>query len=102
MTGTAVYAGLAISGDGHVVAFASDASNLVPGDTNGRTDVFARDRAAGTTERVSVGPGDAQGKGASYRPAISWDGREVAFVSEAANLVPDDTNGATDVFVRSR
>ena len=100
--GNSGYAGLAISGDGHVVAFASDATNLVPGDTNGRTDVFARDRAAGTTERVSVGPGDAQGKGASYRPAISWDGREVAFVSEAANLVPGDTNGVTDVFVRSR
>ena len=71
-----------------------DASNLVPGDTNGVADVFVRDRRTGTTERVSVGPGGAQGNELSFDPAISADGRFVAFGSGATNLVPGDTNGA--------
>ena len=92
----------AISADGRFVAFASDASNLVPGDTNGTLDVFVRDRQTGTTRRVSVGPGGVQGNGDSFDPAISADGRFVAFTSDATNLVPGDTNGASDVFVRDR
>ena len=69
----------AISADGRFVAFGSDATNLVPGDTNGSDDVFVRDRQTGTTRRVSVGPGGVQGNGASFDPAISADGRFVAF-----------------------
>ena len=92
----------AISADGRFVAFPSEATNLVPGDTNGVTDVFVRDRLTGTTERVSVSSAGAEANGTSFAPAISADGRFVAFPSEATNLVPGDTNGATDVFVRDR
>ena len=91
----------AISADGRFVAFSSDATNLVPGDTNGTADVFVRDRQTGTTRRVSVGPGGAQGNGDSVDPALSADGRFVAFESDATNLVPGDTNGVDDVFVRT-
>ncbi len=64
---------------------------------NGTEDVFVYDRVADTTERVSV---DLDGdQGGSYIPSISADGHYVAFVSEASNLVPDDTNGTYDVFV---
>ena len=91
----------AISADGRFVAFDSEATNLVPGDTNDASDVFVRDRQTGTTRRVSVSSGGAQGNGASFDPAISADGRFVAFNSDATNLVPGDTNGAADVFVRT-
>jgi len=101
--GDGLSAGAALSGDGRFVAFASLASNLVPDDTNGVADVFLRDRAAGTTERVSVGADAAQADGSSFgQVSISADGRFVAFRSFAANLVADDTNGVTDVFVRDR
>ncbi len=96
-----------ISADGRYVAFVSLASNLVPGDTNGASDVFVRDRVAGTTTRVSVDSNGAQGNGdsgnlsQSHRTSISADGRYVAFSSVATNLVPNDTNGL-DVFVRDR
>ena len=73
----------------------------MPGDTNGSSDVFVRDRRTGTTRRVSVSSGGAQGNDNSFGPAISADGRFVAFGSSASNLVPGDTNGATDVFVRT-
>ena len=84
----------AISADGRFVAFDSVATNLVPGDTNGAADVFVRDRQTGTTRRVSVGPGGVQGNDVSVTPAISADGRFVAFESLATNLVPGDTNDA--------
>jgi Tol biopolymer transport system component len=92
----------AISPGGRFVAFQSLATNLVPGDTNGWGDVFVRDRQAGTTERVSVSTGGVQGNDSSYFPAISAVGRFVAFTSKATNLVPGDTNGKRDVFVRTR
>lgn len=94
--------------DGRFVTFASFASNLVPGDTNGVGDVFVRDRRTGVTERVSLGLKGAQGDGDSNmlgigtNTAISDDGRFVAFKSEATNLVRGDRNGVTDVFVRDR
>jgi Tol biopolymer transport system component len=91
----------AISADGRFVAFASLASNLVPGDTNGTWDVFVYDRVTGGTERVSVGI-YAQANGASRSPAISADGRYVAFASVATNLVLGDSNMSEDVFVRDR
>lgn len=90
---------LDVSADGRYVAFASFATNLVPGDTNNEQDVFVRDRLLGTTTRVSVGADCTEGQGASYFPAISADGRFVAFASTAANLVANDSNAARDVFV---
>jgi Tol biopolymer transport system component len=91
-----------LSDDARFVAFQSDASNLVAGDSNEVTDVFVYDTRTGTTERVSVGVAGVQGNAGSYRPAVSADGRFVAFRSDASNLVPGDTNGASDVFVRDR
>jgi Tol biopolymer transport system component len=91
-----------ISADGRFVAFSSDASNLVAGDTNGVTDVFVHERQSGVTERVSVSTDGAQGNSASSHPSISADGRFVAFSGEASNLVAGDTNGWSDVFVRDR
>ena len=88
----------AISKTGRFVVFDSDATNLVAGDTNAKTDVFIRDTVAKTTKRVSVSATGAQGTGASYRPSVSDDGRYVAFISAAANLVPGDTNGKPDAF----
>jgi hypothetical protein len=58
--------------------------------------------AQGVTERVSVGPGGVQANGESFGPALSADGRFVAFISWASNLVPGDTNGVTDIFVHTR
>lgn len=92
--------GPAISADGRFVAFDSDASNLVRGDTNESTDVFLRDRVAKMTYRVSVGPAGRQAESYSYQPAISANGAVVAFSSAASNLVTGDTNGAVDVYVR--
>ena len=91
-----------LSSDGRYVAFSSAASNLVPGDTNGTKDVFVHDRQTGTTERVSVASGGAEGNSDSDRPSISADGRYVAFFSVASNLVPGDTNSAWDIFVHDR
>ena len=75
------------------MAFESDATNLVSGDTNGTADIFVHDRQTGTTERVSVATGGSQATGGSFTPAISADGRFVAFHSDATNLVSGDTNG---------
>jgi len=91
-----------LSADGRYVAFASDATDLVAGDTNGRTDVFVHDRQSGVTERISVDSAGAQGNGPSGDPSISADGRHVAFHSDATDLVVGDTNGRTDVFVHDR
>jgi len=96
------YDTVAISGNGQFVAFSSLATNLVALDTNGRVDVFVRDRAAGSTERVSVSTNGAEGNGISLYPAISNDGQFVAFTSVATNLVSQDTNGHGDVFLRDR
>jgi len=94
--------GSAVSANGRYVAFESAASNLVPGDSNGLWDVFVRDRVAGATTRVSVASGGAQANDGSGGPTISADGRYVAFLSGASNLVAGDTNGVGDVFVRDR
>jgi len=91
-----------ISADGRWVIFASFASNLVPGDTNDRPDVFLQDRSTGQTERVSLDAVGGQLMDLSFSPAISADGRFIAFVTYAANVVPGDTNKASDVFVRDR
>lgn len=91
-----------ISDDGRFVAFASRASNLVTGDTNGATDVFVHDRQSGATTRVSVSSTGVQGNDFSDSPSISRDGRFVAFTSNSSNLVADDTSGDFDVFVHDR
>ena len=92
----------ALDRTGRFVAFESGATNLVPNDTNAAFDVFLRDRRAGTTVRVSLGANGAQGNDFSISPALSVDARFVAFASGATNLVPDDTNGFVDAFVRDR
>jgi len=98
--GNAASSWAAISADGRYVAFMSDATNLAPGDTNGVSDVFVKDLLTGTTTRASVDSSGVQGNAPSTSPSISGDGRVVAFASDATNLVVNDTNGATDVFVR--
>lgn len=92
----------AVSGDGRYTAFASKANNLVTGDTNGTWDVFLRDLQAGTTERVSLSTAGDQPDNFCFQPSLSWDGRYVCFMSPASNLVPGDTNGVKDIFVRDR
>jgi len=94
-----------LSADGRYVQFKSLANNLVPGDTNNADDVFVHDRQTGQTVRVSVSSAQEQSAGAgpeSGRASVSFDGRHVAFYSDADNLVPGDTNGFRDVFVRDR
>jgi Tol biopolymer transport system component len=91
-----------ISADGRYVAFTSGSTNLVNGDTNGRDDVFVRDRQTGQTTRVSIKTGGEQGNGQSNSPSISADGRYVAFASVATNLVAGDTNTFSDIFVHDR
>src|SRR5207249_3753086 len=91
-----------LSADGRFVTFRSYASNLVAADANGTSDVFVHDRLTGTTERVSVDSAGIQGNGPSQSPALSADGRFVAFRSNADNLVAGDTNGGNDVFVHDR
>jgi TolB protein len=92
----------AISAHGRFVAFVSQASNLVAGDTNNTKDVLVRDRKAQVTRRMSVGPGGQQANSFSVEVAISADGRFVTFTSYASNLVAGDTNSTYDVFVRDR
>lgn len=91
-----------ISADGSVVAFSSIAFNLVDNDANGAFDVFVRDVAAGTTERVSVSSAGGEGDLGAVDLALSGDGRKVAFASTATNLVAGDTNNVSDIFVHDR
>jgi Tol biopolymer transport system component len=88
-----------ISDDGTMVAFGSDATNLVTVDANGGFDVFVRNRSAASTARVSVSSTGVEGNGYSWTPCISGDGRYAAFTSFASNLVSGDNNGHTDIFV---
>ncbi len=88
-----------ISADGRYVAFASVASNLVPGDTNGTNDIFIHDMITGSTTRISVATDGSQVNGHSYGPSISSDGRYIAFHSTASDLVSGDSNGTYDVFM---
>ncbi|HZL94297.1 MAG TPA: hypothetical protein VFB99_11655, partial [Vicinamibacterales bacterium] len=90
------------SGDGRYTAFWSTATNLVPGDLNSRSDVFVLDRQTCGVQRVSVNSAGAEGNNDSTHPSISADGRYVAFVSTANNLVGNDSNNAADIFVRDR
>src|SRR4051794_16365229 len=90
--------GGSVSADGRFVAFVSDSSVLVKGDTNERRDIFVYDRSNNTFERVSVDSGGHEANSDSTEPIISQNGRYVAFTSLASNLVPGDTNNVWDIF----
>ena len=92
--------GPVFSPDGAKVAFYSDATNLVAGDTNARTDIFIKDLSLGTTTRVSTASDGSQANDSSYGVVFSPDGSKIAFQSVASNLVTGDTNGFTDLFVK--
>lgn len=100
--GSSASGGVAISADGRFAAFTSFADNLVVGDTNSVPDVFVRDLENGTTQRVSVDSFGVQGNARSDSPAISGDGRFIAFNSFATNLSSPPTSGAFHVFVHDR
>ncbi len=89
-----------ISGDGSTVVFTSLASNLISVDLNNLEDLFIYRMANGTTERISLAVGGGESNGVSNEPSISNDGRYVAMLSAASNLVVGDTNNQTDIFVR--
>jgi len=88
-----------VSADGQLVAFRSDADNLVPGDTNGAGDVFVHDRMTSQTTRVSVASNGSQSNSLSTNCLISSDGSAIAFMSYSTDLVPGDTNNISDIFV---
>lgn len=91
-----------LSAGGKYVVYASNGTNLVPNDNNGKTDVFRRDRDLGVNVRVSVSTAGGQANAGSVQPTISGNGRFVAFFSSASNLVGQgaDTNALSDVFIR--
>ncbi len=90
-----------LSVDGKRVAFSSDATDLVPGDTNGTTDVFVKDLVSGALTRISTNAAGVQAVEGSFAPAISGDGRRVAFASSAPDLTSDDENYEEDIFVKT-
>jgi len=92
----------AVSADGRYIAFASDASNLVTGDSNATDDIFLFDRVTGSIDMITRGVGGVPANGKSDRPTISADGQFVAFYSDATNLISDDTNLKRDIFVYDR
>jgi len=113
----------ALSADGRYIVFTTPASDLLPGDTAGFYDIYLVDRQTGARERVTILPGGVEPNGHCFYPAISddgrfvafastatnlgaggtsGDGRYVAFFSYASNLVPGDTNATFDMFVYDR
>ena len=100
--GSLFFEGPAISADGRFVAFRYNGDQAVAGDSNGRSDIFVRDRVLQTTERVSVATDGSEANGDSIHFAVSGDGRFVAFSGWATNLVAGDTNNSRDIFVRDR
>ena len=90
---------LSLSADGRFVAFHSNASNLVEIDTNNVSDVFVRDRLQNKTVRVSETSEGQESNNHAYDPSLSSDGRYVVYHSEASNLVGNDTNNFSDVFI---
>lgn len=100
--GEVIFHDVAISADGQVVAFASWATNLVAGDTNGDADVFVHDRETGDTSRVSVTSAGQEVVATSKHPSISGDGRYIAFESCCGEFVPGDAKNANDIYVHDR
>jgi len=91
-----------VTTDGRYVAFVSEASNLVAGDTNAKADIFVHDRQTGETSRISIGLAGEETDGNSMHPQLSADGRYIVFASSATNLVAGDTNNRDDIFVYDR
>ncbi|WP_455223077.1 PKD domain-containing protein [Kaarinaea lacus] len=92
-----------VSSDGRYIVYESNATNLAnTADNNGATDIFLFDSVTGITELVSINSEEEQGNGISRNPSVSDDGRYVAFESQSNNLVEDDTNNASDIFMRDR
>lgn len=89
-----------LSADGSKLVFSSYASNLVSNDTNQNVDVFVKDIATGEVTRVSTDANGSQLNASSFGANISADGTKVTFLSNASNLVPNDTNGKTDIFIK--
>lgn len=87
-----------ISADGSRIVFKSDASDLVPGDTNDLPDVFAYEVATGEIQRISAAYDGSQPNGLSRDPTLCDDGSVMAFTSDADNILPGDTNGEKDLF----
>jgi hypothetical protein len=103
VTGAGDAAGrIAVSTDARTIAFSSNRSDLVASDTNAAVDLFVFDRSVVDYERISIATNGAQANGPSDGPAVSSNGRFVAFTSVASNLVAQDGNGARDVFLRDR
>jgi hypothetical protein len=100
MTGSAV-ASPSVSNDGNLVVFGASDGNLVAGDSNGKLDIFAKNRSTDTTTFVSSSAGGAIGDGDSTQAMLSDDGTRVAFVSAATNFAADDTNGVADIYVKT-
>jgi len=98
--GASLSYGQAVSDDGNRIAFESDGTNLVPGDTNASTDIFVRDVTAGTTVRVSVSATGAEAVFGAQNAAISGNGRWVVFNDGTGNntIIPGDANNASDVY----
>jgi Tol biopolymer transport system component len=91
-----------LSRDGSIIAFCSVSDGIVPGDHNGRFDIFVYEAGAKSLSRISQPAGGGESNGDSFSPRVSGDGRFVVFESEASNLVPGDTNNACDVFLYDR
>jgi WD40 repeat protein len=94
------YGHYGFSSDGEFLAYASSNAQIVPGDDNGRTDVFVEELATGDAVRISEATNGTAANGDSYVPFFSPDGRYVAFTSAATNLGPTDTNGSLDVYIK--
>ncbi|MGW7411481.1 TolB family protein [Streptomyces sp. NPDC054863] len=94
----------ALSADGRFAVFTTADTQVVPGDTNGQSDVFVRDLRRGTVERVNVASDGTQANGSSYSAQISADGRYVAFISSATNLTKwsQAPEFAQDVYLHDR
>lgn len=94
---------VSLSHDGRVAAFWSRASDLVPGDTNDQDDIFVWDADVGVLKRINIADDGSQAVGGgSWNTAVSGDGRFVVFMSDAENLVPEDSNGWGDIFAYDR
>ena len=92
-----------ISGNARYVAFSSEATNLISGDTNGFSDIFVVDTITGSLARESVGSGGVQANNSSFKPALSSDGRYLVFESTATNLVsPGTAVGVSHIYRRDR
>ncbi|MEQ8764365.1 MAG: calcium-binding protein [Planctomycetota bacterium] len=93
---------VSFSADSRFAAFTSAASDLVPGDTNGAPDSFVYELATGQVTRISVSSSGVEGNAGGERPALSGDGRYVAFDSSSSDLVSGDFNSQFDIFVHDR